>query len=171
MWTSSDGRLLLHAAFNDTLVRELKFPWYGVNEELKLYPEIRSLRYPKVSPSDFVCSCVYTISFFFFVQPGTTNPTVSLFVSDLADLNNVVTRELRPPQALQSSKDYYFSSANWISLTEVCVVWMNRPQNLSVVTVCKSPMWYCQEVSLPFSALFSSLDTTLFFFLIYRHKE
>lgn len=83
LWTSSDGRLLLHATFNDSLVREMKFSWYGVNEDLKLYPEIRSLRYPKA---------------------GTTNPTVSLFVSDLADLENIVTRELAPPQALQGSK-------------------------------------------------------------------
>lgn len=42
--------------------------------------------------------------------------------------------------------DYYFTSAQWVSLTEVCVVWLTRMQNLSVVSVCKSPMWYCQEV-------------------------
>ncbi|KAL0277472.1 UNVERIFIED_CONTAM: hypothetical protein PYX00_004738 [Menopon gallinae] len=124
LWMSKDGHLLLHATFNDTLVQELKFPWYGVNEDLKLYPEIRSLRYPK---------------------PGTVNPTVSLYVSDLADLDNINTRELLPPQALSGVSDYYFSAASWISLTEVCVVWMNRPQNLSLVTVCKSPKWYCQE--------------------------
>lgn len=53
MWMSKDGHLLLHASFNDTLVQELKFPWYGVNEELKLYPEIRSLRYPKVCDAIF----------------------------------------------------------------------------------------------------------------------
>jgi hypothetical protein len=43
-------------------------------------------------------------------------------------------------------REYYFASAAWVSTTEVSVVWMNRPQNLSVVTLCKSPMWYCQEV-------------------------
>nr|CAD7408676.1 unnamed protein product [Timema cristinae] len=41
--------------------------------------------------------------------------------------------------------DFYFTAVTWVSLTEVCVIWMNRPQNLSLVTVCKSPMWYCQE--------------------------
>lgn len=35
-----------------------------------------------------------------FLQPGTVNPTVSLYVSDLADLDNINTRELLPPQAL-----------------------------------------------------------------------
>lgn len=44
------------------------------------------------------------------------------------------------------SRDYYFTSAQWVSLTEVCVVWLTRVQNLTVVSVCKSPMWYCQEV-------------------------
>lgn len=43
--------------------------------------------------------------------------------------------------------EYYFTAVSWISLTEVCIVWLNRPQNLSLVTVCKSPMWHCQEVS------------------------
>jgi Dipeptidyl peptidase IV (DPP IV) N-terminal region len=46
-----------------------------------------------------------------------------------------------------SFREHYFASAAWVSQTEVSVVWMNRAQNLSVVTLCKSPMWYCQEVS------------------------
>lgn len=45
------------------------------------------------------------------------------------------------------TREHYFASAAWVSQTEVSVVWMNRAQNLSVVTLCKSPMWYCQEVS------------------------
>lgn len=32
------------------------------------------------------------------------------------------------------------------SAAEVCVVWLNRAQNTSVTTLCKSPMWMCQEV-------------------------
>ncbi|KAK6630046.1 hypothetical protein RUM44_005444 [Polyplax serrata] len=115
LWMSTDGHLLLYATFNDSTVGEIQLPWYNVNDQIKQYPEIRSLRYPK---------------------PGTNNPTVSLFVSDLADLDNINTREIIPPQALLPS---------WISLTEICVVWMNRPQNLSMVTVCKSPLWHCQE--------------------------
>lgn len=43
--------------------------------------------------------------------------------------------------------EYYFTAVTWVSVTEVSVVWMNRQQNLSLVTVCKSPMWYCQEVN------------------------
>jgi hypothetical protein len=47
---------------------------------------------------------------------------------------------------IESPREHYFASAAWVSNTEVSVVWMNRPQNISVVTLCKSPMWYCQEV-------------------------
>lgn len=43
-------------------------------------------------------------------------------------------------------RDHYFTSATWISTTELSVVWLNRPQNISVVTICKSPLWICQEV-------------------------
>lgn len=43
-------------------------------------------------------------------------------------------------------RDHYFTSATWITPTELCVIWLNRPQNVSVVTVCKSPLWICQEV-------------------------
>lgn len=60
--------------------------------------------------------------------------------------------------------DYYFTAVQWVSdggvggnhevdddesgasAAEVCVVWLNRAQNTSVTTLCKSPMWMCQEV-------------------------
>lgn len=45
---SSDGYLMLYATFNDSLVEEQKFPWYGTPNPGTgsgyLYPEIRSLR-------------------------------------------------------------------------------------------------------------------------------
>lgn len=43
-------------------------------------------------------------------------------------------------------RDHYFTAVSWISLTEICVVWLNRPQNLSIVTICSSPKWDCREV-------------------------
>lgn len=55
-----------------------------------------------------------------------------------------------------SFREHYFASAAWVSQTEVSVVWMNRAQNLSVVTLCKSPMWYCQEVRWEIKLLMSS---------------
>ncbi|KAF5283304.1 hypothetical protein FQA39_LY17351 [Lamprigera yunnana] len=123
IWISRDGHMLVYATFNDTLVEELKFPWYGSLTEGRLYPDIRSLRYPK---------------------PGTRNPQVTLTVADLADPSNIRTRQVKPPAALTNA-EYYFTAVSWISLTEICVVWLNRPQNLSIITICKTPMWNCQE--------------------------
>lgn len=124
IWLSNDGHLMLYGVFNDSLVQEQQYSWYSnANGDINLYPEIRSLRYPK---------------------PGTSNPTITLKVADLAEPKSIRIRDLTPPPILLN-QEHYFTSAAWVSQTEVSVVWMNRPQNLSVVTLCKSPMWYCQE--------------------------
>lgn len=44
---SSDGYLMLYGSFNDSLVGEHKFAWYGTTNHMSsgnLYPEIRTLR-------------------------------------------------------------------------------------------------------------------------------
>lgn len=48
LWFSPDAHFLLYASFNDSLVGELKYPWYGRIQERLRYPQIRMLRYPKV---------------------------------------------------------------------------------------------------------------------------
>ncbi|KAJ8870518.1 hypothetical protein PR048_029541 [Dryococelus australis] len=126
LWMSDDGHMMLYATFNDSHVEEQRFPWFGLPEDRR-YPEIRSLRYPKA---------------------GTQNPLVTLWVADLADPKNIRTRDLKPPATFKHTKlacEFYFTAVTWVSLTEVCVIWMNRPQNLSIITVCKSPVWFCQE--------------------------
>ncbi|XP_015036961.2 uncharacterized protein Dpp10 isoform X1 [Drosophila pseudoobscura] len=158
IWLSDTGQLMLYATFNDTHVQEQHFAWYGTtgpsggaasaaaaagggaagtpggsggssssgggsNPYANLYPEIRSLRYPK---------------------PGTQNPTITLRVADLKDPKKVHITNLRPPQII-ANEDHYFSSASWVSGTEIAVVWLNRPQNISVVSVCKSPSFECIE--------------------------
>ncbi|XP_048484052.1 inactive dipeptidyl peptidase 10 [Plutella xylostella] len=129
LWMSPDGHMVLYATFNDTLVHEQRLPWYGPalhsDDPAQSYPAIRSIRYPK---------------------PGTNNPTIALTVADIADPKHIRTRHLTPPKTIVEEGDYYVTSAQWVSLTEVCAVWLTRTQNLSVVSVCKSPMWYCQEV-------------------------
>lgn len=82
LWSSTDGHMLVFASFNDTLVEELRFPWYGSPTEGRLYPDIRSLRYPK---------------------PGTRNPQVSLTVADLADPSNIRMRAVKPPSPIAHS--------------------------------------------------------------------
>ncbi|XP_066603437.1 inactive dipeptidyl peptidase 10 isoform X2 [Prorops nasuta] len=123
VWVSPDGHMMLYASFNDSLVEEMHISWFGEGNKA-LYPDIRSLRYPK---------------------PGTPNPTVKLFVADLADPKNIRTRAVKPPPMIEHV-DHYFTTASWLSLTEVCITWLTRAQNLSIVTICKSPMWHCQEI-------------------------
>lgn len=47
-------------------------------------------------------------------------------------------------------RDYYLTSAGWIGQknTQVSVVWINRAQNLSIVSACLAPNWTCIEVSM-----------------------
>uniref|UniRef100_A0A182MX10 Dipeptidylpeptidase IV N-terminal domain-containing protein n=1 Tax=Anopheles culicifacies TaxID=139723 RepID=A0A182MX10_9DIPT len=46
IWLSTDGHLMLYTTFNDTLVQEQQFAWYGTaNGDINLYPQIRSLRF------------------------------------------------------------------------------------------------------------------------------
>ncbi|XP_043648359.1 uncharacterized protein LOC122616848 isoform X1 [Drosophila teissieri] len=152
IWMSDNGQLMLYATFNDTHVQEQHFAWYGTtgpsggeaaaaaaagaggsgsgsagaagsNPHASLYPEIRSLRYPK---------------------PGTQNPTVTLRVADLKDPLKVHVTDLHPPQII-ANEDHYFSSASWVSHSKIAVVWLNRPQNISVVSVCKAPSFQCIE--------------------------
>lgn len=55
IWMSDDGYLMLYASFNDSLVQEQMFSWYGMDknswynsddneERALLYPEIKSVR-------------------------------------------------------------------------------------------------------------------------------
>lgn len=45
-------------------------------------------------------------------------------------------------------REFYFTAVTWVSQTEISVVWMNRAQNYSLVSICKNPLWMCQEVSI-----------------------
>lgn len=47
IWMSPDGHLMLYASFNDSLVEQMHIFWFGEGNKA-LYPDIRSLRYPKV---------------------------------------------------------------------------------------------------------------------------
>ncbi|KAK0157917.1 hypothetical protein PV328_011602 [Microctonus aethiopoides] len=123
IWMSKDGHMMLYASFNDSLVEEMHISWFG-EESKALYPKIWSLRYPK---------------------PGTLNPLVKLHVADLADPKNINIKVVKPPSVIEHT-EHYFTNAAWVSLTEVCITWLNRAQNLSVITVCKSPLWHCQEI-------------------------
>ena len=45
-------------------------------------------------------------------------------------------------------REYYLTSAGWVGAnnSQVSAVWMNRAQNLSVISACQAPNWTCIEV-------------------------
>ncbi|XP_019772128.1 inactive dipeptidyl peptidase 10 isoform X2 [Dendroctonus ponderosae] len=134
LWPSYDGTHLLYATFNDTEVGILNFPWFQTEAVLAggkasnrpmLFPGSKSIRYP---------------------TPGTPIPQVQLWVLDISNLTNLENYQVMPPNALEG-QDYYMTSAGWIGQknTEVSVVWINRAQNLSIVSACLAPNWTCIE--------------------------
>ncbi|CAH1183188.1 unnamed protein product [Phaedon cochleariae] len=134
LWSSHDGTHLLYATFNDSQVGIMNFPWFqtgsvlgssGVSQRAPSFPSSRSVRYP---------------------TPGTPIPLVQLWVVDISNLTNLEYHQVLPPKALLG-QDYYLTSAGWIGQrnTQVSVVWINRAQNLSIVSACLAPNWTCIE--------------------------
>ncbi|XP_067002490.1 inactive dipeptidyl peptidase 10 [Anabrus simplex] len=135
MWGSLDGTHVMFASFNDTEVRTLAFPWFGAGAtgssitgpfgSWSTFPESRTVRYP---------------------TPGTTNPEVKLWIIDVANTSDPVRWEVKPPPVLED-QDYYLTSAGWVGKDnhEVSAVWMNRAQNISIISTCHAPNWTCIE--------------------------
>lgn len=49
LWFSPDGQTLMYTTYNDSLVQQHKYSWYGLDQqEPPAYPSIKTLRYPKV---------------------------------------------------------------------------------------------------------------------------
>jgi hypothetical protein len=42
--------------------------------------------------------------------------------------------------------EYYFTAISWLQSESVSVIWMNRAQNVSIVSHCATPTWICKEV-------------------------
>ncbi|XP_050518361.1 inactive dipeptidyl peptidase 10 isoform X2 [Diabrotica virgifera virgifera] len=136
LWSSYDGTHLMYATFNDSQVGTMNFPWFqfqtgsvlgspGVYQRAPNFPSSRTLRYP---------------------TPGTPIPSVQLWIVDISNLTSLEYHLVQPPKALQR-QDYYLTSAGWIGQnnTQVAVVWINRAQNLSIVSACLAPNWTCVE--------------------------
>ncbi|XP_075238106.1 dipeptidyl peptidase 4-like [Lycorma delicatula] len=125
IWFSNDAQLLLYASFNDSMVGQIKYPVYGPKT---LYPTVNTIRYPK---------------------PGTMNPKVTVWLVNLTSLEphtNVSSIQLKPlPSVMEDSQIPYLCSVNWAPVHEVALVWLNRRQNISSVTICSAPKWSCHD--------------------------
>ncbi|XP_064307179.1 inactive dipeptidyl peptidase 10 isoform X2 [Phalacrocorax carbo] len=116
-WWSPDGERLAFLTINDSLVPNMVIPRFTG----ALYPKGKQYPYPKA---------------------GQTNPTVKLCVVNL--YGPAHTLELMPPDSLKS-REYYITMVKWVSNTKAVVRWLNRPQNISILTVCETTTGACSR--------------------------
>ncbi|XP_074071945.1 prolyl endopeptidase FAP isoform X2 [Macrotis lagotis] len=110
LWWSPNGRFLAYAEFNDTDIPVITYSYYGDEQ----YPRTINIPYPKA---------------------GAKNPIVRVFIIDATYPGYVGPREV-PVPAMISSSDYYFSWITWVTDERVCVQWLKRVQNVTVLSIC-----------------------------------
>ena len=119
-WSPSGSRLAF-IQFNDTQVPTFTFPLYGSSRDAYTKPDV--FRYPKA---------------------GFTNPTIKLFVRDLnsvaaaPDSNSSSSKnvELTPPSGHGLGDDYLIGNVKFRDEDSLLVIWTNRVQNESVISLC-----------------------------------
>ncbi|NXY06284.1 DPP4 peptidase, partial [Pteruthius melanotis] len=123
LWWSPNGNFLAYAAFNDTEVPVIEYSFYS--EDTLQYPETIKIPYPKA---------------------GATNPTVRFFIVDTRSLPNTSFVEISPPAEIKS-RDHYLSVVTWVTDERICLQWLRRIQNFSVLTVCdfENTTWSCPK--------------------------
>ncbi|KAF4108639.1 inactive dipeptidyl peptidase 10-like isoform X2 [Onychostoma macrolepis] len=114
-WWSPDGERLAFLVLNDSLVPNMPLPTFTGST----YPKGKRYPYPKA---------------------GQPNPMVKLFVVNLYGPTH--TLELTPPDELKL-REHYVVMVKWISKTKTAVRWLNRAQNVSILTVCDSTTGAC----------------------------
>ncbi|XP_069067230.1 A-type potassium channel modulatory protein DPP6 isoform X1 [Pleurodeles waltl] len=116
-WWSPDGGRLAYATINDTKVPTMEIPVYTGS----LYPTVRTYHYPKA---------------------GCDNPVVSLHVVNLNGPLHHVEMTLPDDQRM---REYYITMVKWATSTKVAVNWLNRAQNISILTICDATTGICTK--------------------------
>ncbi|NXU95366.1 DPP4 peptidase, partial [Xiphorhynchus elegans] len=123
LWWSPNGDFLAYAAFDDTQVPVIEYSFYS--EETLQYPKTIRIPYPKA---------------------GATNPTVRFFIVDTRPQSNSSPVEISPPTEIKSG-DHYLSAVTWVTDERICLQWLRRIQNFSVLTICdfENATWSCPQ--------------------------
>ncbi|KAM4688389.1 A-type potassium channel modulatory protein DPP6 isoform 2-T2 [Discoglossus pictus] len=116
-WWSPDGARLAYTTINDTKVPTMEIPVYTGS----LYPTMKTYHYPKA---------------------GCENPVVTLHVVNLNGPLHVV--KMTPPDD-QRMREYYITMVKWATSTKVAVNWLNRAQNISILTLCDATTGVCTK--------------------------
>ncbi|XP_019409091.1 PREDICTED: dipeptidyl peptidase 4 [Crocodylus porosus] len=124
LWWSPNGNFIAYAEFNDTEVPVIEYSFYS--EDTLQYPKTIRIPYPKA---------------------GARNPTVKLFIVNTQSLTPLNSTEITVPRKI--SGEHYLSVVTWVTDERICLQWLNRIQNYSVLTVCdfekNSGAWLCPE--------------------------
>uniref|UniRef100_A0A3P8YKC7 A-type potassium channel modulatory protein DPP6 n=1 Tax=Esox lucius TaxID=8010 RepID=A0A3P8YKC7_ESOLU len=116
-WWSPDGARLAYATINDTMVPKMEIPLFTGTS----YPTGREYHYPKA---------------------GEENPVISLYV---VNLNGPLhTIEMRRPED-QRIGEFYVTMVKWATTTKLAVNWLNRAQNISMLTLCEATTGVCSK--------------------------
>ncbi|OXB69255.1 hypothetical protein ASZ78_011375 [Callipepla squamata] len=125
LWWSPNGNFVAYAAFNDTEVPVIEYSFYS--EDTLQYPKTIRIPYPKA---------------------GAKNPTVQFFIVDIQMLPNFNTIEIPPPAEIKSG-DHYLSVVTWVTDERICLQWLRRIQNFSVLAICDfestTGNWTCPQ--------------------------
>ncbi|XP_077176019.1 dipeptidyl peptidase 4 [Paroedura picta] len=125
LWWSPNGSFLAYAEINDTEVPVIEYSLYA--EDTLQYPKTIRIPYPKA---------------------GATNPTIRLFVVNIESLPTISSFEISPPVSI-ASEDHYLSVVTWVSDERLCLQWLKRIQNYSVLTICdytrENGTWQCPQ--------------------------
>ncbi|PWA18148.1 hypothetical protein CCH79_00003973 [Gambusia affinis] len=116
-WWSPDGARLAYATINDTLVPKMELPMFTGS----LYPMGKEYPYPKA---------------------GEENPVITLYV---VNLNGPLhTIEMRRPDDPRIG-EYYVTMVKWATTTKLAINWLNRAQNISMLTLCEATTGVCTK--------------------------
>uniref|UniRef100_A0A8C6SVM1 A-type potassium channel modulatory protein DPP6 n=1 Tax=Neogobius melanostomus TaxID=47308 RepID=A0A8C6SVM1_9GOBI len=116
-WWSPDGARLAYATINDTLVPKMELPMFTGTP----YPMGKEYHYPKA---------------------GEENPVITIYV---VNLNGPLhTIEMRRPDDPRIG-EYYVTMVKWATATKLAINWMNRAQNISVLTLCEAITGVCTK--------------------------
>lgn len=116
-WWSPDGSRLAYFTINDSLVPTMLLPRFTGS----LYPRGKQYPYPKM---------------------GQVNPAVRLYVVTLD--GSALTIELKPPDSFEKS-DFYITMVKWVTKERLSVRWVNRAQNMSILSLCDAIQGNCTK--------------------------
>uniref|UniRef100_A0A8C4V3C9 Fibroblast activation protein alpha n=1 Tax=Falco tinnunculus TaxID=100819 RepID=A0A8C4V3C9_FALTI len=110
LWWSPSGKYLAYVQFNDSDIPVIEYSYFGEDQ----YPRKIIIPYPKA---------------------GAKNPTIKVFIVDTTNTEASGPKEVPVPAVIASS-DHYFTWLTWVTDSRICVQWLKRIQNFSVLAIC-----------------------------------